>query len=87
MATYNFEASQSIRKASTRGASIMLRYQRVVRPILFSPEIFSDVFRLPEDEVSDAFEAMQPLSAVEARKMEVLSSRYEQRVAILTPKP
>ena len=42
---------------------------------------------LPEDEVSDAFEAMQPLSAVEARKMEVLSSRYEQRVAIVTPKP
>jgi hypothetical protein len=42
---------------------------------------------LPEDEVSDAFEAMQPLSAIEARKMEVLSSRYEQRVAIVTPKP
>ena len=42
---------------------------------------------LPDDEVSNAFEAMQPLSAIEARKMEVLSSRYEQRIAIVTPKP
>ena len=42
---------------------------------------------LPDDEVSNAFEAMQPLSAIEERKMEVLSSRYVQRIAIVTPKP
>jgi|EP00945_MAST-04E_sp_MAST-4E-sp1_P003018 hypothetical protein len=35
---------------------------------------------LPDDEVSAAFDAMEPLSSAEARKMEVLSKRYEERV-------
>jgi hypothetical protein len=43
---------------------------------------------LGEDEVSNAFKAMQPLTSAEARKMEILSSRYEDRVVdVIFSKP